>query len=107
MTLPTLDHNRPVIILESYRPKVKEYTPGRTNPMRKASEGFATFKCWSLSSDGTEHYPAAVVELSTGEIRSLYVENVVFSDQGIGAATNYDEIKYTYEELVEKGLIKE
>lgn len=107
MIIPTLDHNRPVIILNSYRPEAKNKKPGHPNPMRKYNAGFATFKCWSLSSDGSEHYPAAVVELSTGEIKSLYVEDVIFNDHGISMATNYDEIKYNYEELIENGMIKE
>ena len=104
MSLST-DHNRPVIVLESYLPK-RENGRITNSGYRKLCGGRAKFKSWSTEYDGEEAYASAVVERPNGGVGVVTAESIVFADNE-EVSVDFDPHRYTHEELVKLELIKE
>ena len=91
------DHNRPVIVLEWYKPKCEN--PDQSIYHRKAFSHYGKFKSWSISSYGNQHDAAAIVEKDNGQVAVVDAGLVVFSDVDGVDEIDYDEEKLTFDQV--------
>ena len=63
----------------------------KTSPRKKILVGTGTFHLWATDyvefETGPGHFPAAVVEMDDGTVRSVHVEGILFIDRSRAMAT--------------------